>query len=410
MFGFCCRRLQLLVPSCSSISLDSSVTHFQKASPFSRSYASLLGSAIDNEKGHSFTVSYLINSCGLSPEVALSLSKKQKRVQFESPEKPDSVIKLLKHYGLNDTHVFNIVKKRPDLLLANAEKILLPKLEFFASIGLSGTDLAQLVSGNPNVLNFSLERNLRPCYDMIKSLPIPDKMVGRVFSKLYQGFVVRANVLSNIAPNIAFLKEVQVPESSVNLCLSNTLFAVSRENQKFKENVEKVISMGISPSSATFLKALYVISVMDQSKWVQRMESYKTTFGWTEDVFLLAFRKNPLFMALSEKKVLSKVDFLVKRMGCQPAFVAKYPSVLTFSLEKWIIPRCKVIRVLLLKGLIIRGEHSLIGTALLAGKNYFLDRFVIRYQKQVPELLDIFQGKMSLADVGLGFEETGGTK
>ncbi|KAL6137476.1 hypothetical protein ACLB2K_062768 [Fragaria x ananassa] len=147
----------------------------------------------------------------------------------------------------------------------------MPKLEFFTSVGIRGTALAHIISGNPKFLTFGLEENLRPCYGIIRSLPIPDKMVGLVLSKLYQGFTVTAPLLSNIAPNTAFLKAVQVPESAVNLYLSITLFALSRETHKFKENVERVISMGISPSSSSFMKALYVISAVDE------LNGYK---GW----------------------------------------------------------------------------------------------------------------------------------
>ncbi|XP_050379805.1 uncharacterized protein LOC126797178 [Argentina anserina] len=267
-----------------------------------------------------------------------------------------------------------------------------------------GTDLTRLISGNPKFLTLSLENNLRPCYDIIKALPIPDTMAGLVLSKLFQGFTVSPQVLSNIAPNIAFLKAVQVPETSVNLCLSINLYAVSRETDKFKENVENVISMGIRPSAPTFMKALYVMSVLDELKWVQRVEIYKTAFNWTEDEFFLAFRRYPMFMSLSEKNVFNKMDFLVNSMCWKSGSVAGYPHVLTYSLEKWIIPRYLVLRVLLLKGLMTKEVFSLPGT-LSSSKIFFLEKFVIKYQKQVPELLDIFQGKMSLADLGL---ETGG--
>ncbi|KAK9923664.1 hypothetical protein M0R45_032071 [Rubus argutus] len=150
MLGLCCRRLQLLlVPSC-SIAVDYSVIHFHSIQT-----SSLLGAQIDG-KGPSFTVSYLINSCGLSPEQAPSLSSKH-RVHFNSPEKPDSIIKLLKRYGFNETHISQIVKKCPRLLSVNARRTLLPKLEFFGSIGVEGTGLVQLVFANPHVLIHSLE-------------------------------------------------------------------------------------------------------------------------------------------------------------------------------------------------------------------------------------------------------------
>ncbi|KAL6140718.1 hypothetical protein ACLB2K_059014 [Fragaria x ananassa] len=377
MFEFCCRRLQLLVPS---ISVDSSVTHFQKASPFSTSYSSSLslGSEIhdtkpEDGKDQSYTVSYLINSFGFSPQLALSLSKKR-GVHFNSPERPDSVIKLLKDYGFSDSNVAEIVTKLPTILLFKPEKPLVPKLEFFGSIGITGTNLTRLICRSPSFLNHSIERRLIPCYNIIKTLPVGDRTLGLFMKGWSRMFNVR--VLVNAANNVAFLRSLQAPESSIYLYEPNYIFAVSRDTAKFKEYVEKVVSLGFCPSSTTFVRALYVISIMNGRKWSQRIK-FCREWGWAED---------------------------------DPADVAQHPTLPTYSSEKWIIPRWSVIRVLLLKGFITKGQFSLVGTALMGRKDQFLHRFVNKYQEQVPELLSIFQGKIGLAELGLGFEETDGVK
>lgn len=219
----------------------------------------------------------------------------------------------------------------------------------------------------------------------------------------------KVKILSNVAHNVSVLRSLQVPESSLSLFRPPNLAGVSTDADKFKENVNKVMSLGVHPSSFIFVKALYVISVLDESKWALRMKFY-SKYGWTEDNLMLAFRKNPIFMVVSEKTFSSKVDLLVNKMGLQPADVSEHPTVLTYSLEKWIIPRCSVISVLLLKGLIKKGEFSFVGTALMGRKNQFLDRFVMKYQEQVPELWSIFEGKMGLVDLGLRFEERDGAK
>lgn len=182
MFGLCCKRLQLLVSS-RGIAVDS-VTHLHLRQ-ISSSYSSksLLGSENEKpkqkEKGRSFTVSYLVNSCGMSPEIALSVSK---CVHFVTRERPDSVIKLFKDYGINDYYISKLVKKLPSLLLVNAERILLPKLEFFSSIGLSGTNLAKALVGNPYMLTRSLEKCILPSYDLIKSILVHDEKVATFFA------------------------------------------------------------------------------------------------------------------------------------------------------------------------------------------------------------------------------------
>ncbi|KAK9923671.1 hypothetical protein M0R45_032078 [Rubus argutus] len=400
MFGFCCKRLQLLVPRC-SIAVDYHYFHIISYS----SNSSFLGSVKPRGgKDRSFTVTYLTNSFGFSPELALTLSKSH-RVRFESAEKPDSVIKLLKLYGLSHTHVSEIVKKRPKLLLLNAEKTLLPKLEFLGSIGISGTELARLLCFNPTILTLSLEGNLRPCYDISKTLRIPKEKLPYFLNNFRRNSI---RILSIVAGNISLLRAHDVPESSFPLWQPIYFTALCSDSEKVEANIKKVISMGFHPSYTTFMKALYVISAMDASKWEQKMECY-SKWGLTEDDVLLAFKKNPLFMSLSEKNLSSKMDFYLNKMGCQPADVAGCPDLLTYSLGKRIIPRCSVIRLLQLKGLIVKEDAS-INTILQKSEKWFLKRFVIKYQEQVPELFSIFEGKMDPAEFGLGFDERGGVK
>lgn len=51
-----------------------------------------------------------------------------------------------------------------------------------------------------------------------------------------------------------------------------------------------------------------------------------------------------------------------------------------------------------------------INTILQKSEKWFLKRFVIKYQEQVPELLSIYEEKISLAKFGLGLHERGGVR
>ena len=102
---------------------------------------------------HSFAVSYLINSLGFSPQTALSASK---NLNFETPEKPDKIIELFKDYGFTQTQISSVIRKCPAMLVSDSDKNILPKLKFFEAKGLSGPELAKLVSGFPYILRSSL--------------------------------------------------------------------------------------------------------------------------------------------------------------------------------------------------------------------------------------------------------------
>ncbi|KAI7983182.1 hypothetical protein LOK49_LG15G00292 [Camellia lanceoleosa] len=75
------------------------------------------------------------------------------------------------------------------------------------------------------------------------------------------------------------------------------------------------------------------------------------------------------------------MDFLVNEIGFKPITVARTPKPLGNNLEKRIIPRRSVIRVLLLNGL-IKKEKGL-SAILSMSEERFLDAFVTKYQDQV---------------------------
>ncbi|RVX19089.1 hypothetical protein CK203_008738 [Vitis vinifera] len=155
---------------------------------------------------HSFTVSYLVNSCGLSPETAISASGK---IHFENPKNPDSILALLRNSGCTNTHITKIVTKLPSLLLVNPEKTLLPKLDFFGSMGLSGARLASILSSEPIVLMRSLENALIPKYNFLKSLQISNEDAIKILKS--SCWISCGNLERIIATNIAVMREIGVP-------------------------------------------------------------------------------------------------------------------------------------------------------------------------------------------------------
>ncbi|OAY37726.1 hypothetical protein MANES_11G124300v8 [Manihot esculenta] len=347
-----------------------------------------------NLNEHSFIISYLINSCGLTLKSAQSVSK-NKLLRFQTPERPDSVLRLLREHGFTISQISKIVKTRPQLLLAHPEKTLLPKLEFLRSIGFSRTGLSVMVSRNPDFLARSLERWLIPTYEILKSVLVSDEKVVKTLNNRFISFLPK-----RFSNNYSLLREFGVSESSISYLLSRSPEAMSDEVSKFAVRVEKVMKLGFDPSKLNFVEAVRVFHGLSSKSWDQKMKVYKR-FGLSEDEIWSMFRKYPTFMALSEKNVIDTMDFLVCKMGWQPAAVAKFPLVLGFNSERRITPRCSVVRVLLLKGLIKADVH--LSSVLIPSEKLFLERFVTKYQEHVPELLDIFHKKMGLTQLGFGF-------
>ena len=342
---------------------------------------------------HSFTVSYLVKSCGLSPETAISASEK---IHFENPKNPDSVLTLLRKSGCTNTHITKIVTKLPSLLLVDPEKTLLPKLEFFRSMGLSSADLASILSSEPSILNKSLEKVLIPKHNFLKSVHVNNEGAMKILKR--SSWSSSGNLEETIAANIAVLREIGVPISHISFLVVR-YHTICQRSDKFSENVKKVVEMGFNPLKFTFLDALQAFCQTTESTRQQKKEIYRR-WGWSEDEILLAFRTRPECMRLSEKHVMKVLDFLVNKMGWQPAAVSRDPVAICLNFEKRVVPRCSVVKVLLLKGLVKKVMRS--STFLKLTERDFLDKYVIKHQDNVPQLLDLYQGKVSFAELGYG--------
>ncbi|XP_068345302.1 transcription termination factor MTERF6, chloroplastic/mitochondrial-like [Pyrus communis] len=342
-----------------------------------------------SENQHNFTVNYLINSCGLSPEGAISASK---WVELHSPERADSVLALLRSHGFSETQISKLVRSRPQLLLANPEKTLLPKLEFFRSLGVSRQDLAQTLAFNPKLLSRSLKKQIIPTYDFLRSIVSEKKLVA-IF-KHNSCIFVESNC--NVVENIGFLRELGMPQSCISMLLAHFTTVLMVSPEKFGLLVSEVKEMGFNLEKSTSVNALRALCGKNKLIWNRSREVFRR-WGWSEDDVLSAFRKNPQFMIVSEKKLLQAMELLVNEMGWPSEMIAKYPVVLSLSLERRLIPRCLVVKVLLSKGLI--NENLNMGSVLLPPEKQFIERFVTKYLKQVPQLLSMYQGKVDVEDV-----------
>ncbi|RVW61794.1 hypothetical protein CK203_063332 [Vitis vinifera] len=214
-------------------------------------------------------------------ESALSASRK---IQFETPERADSVLALLRNFGCTNTHISKIVSKYPLLLTANPEKTLLPKLEFFRSVGFSGPDLAGIIVAKPSILKRSLENHVIPNYNFLKSVGMINENIARALRRTY--WLTGQSVQTTNVPNIATLKEIGVPMSNISFFLTCHPSAVSQNKEKFSTNVKKVIEMGFDPLRVTFLKAVRLICGMGESMWEHKMEVYRR-WGFTDDEIML---------------------------------------------------------------------------------------------------------------------------
>ncbi|KAJ6329162.1 hypothetical protein OIU77_010775 [Salix suchowensis] len=232
---------------------------------------------------------------------------------------------------------------------------------------MSRSHLARTLASDPTLLTRSLENQIIPSYDFLKTILRSDEKIVSAFKRTTWIFLEDHS--KNLIPNLELLRKVGVPHSCISLLLTHFPEALMESHEEFSENVEEC----------------------NRSIWERCYEVY-TRWGWTKDDILSAFRKHPHCMMLSEKKIMKGMDFFVNKMGWPSKEIVHCPVILFLSLEKRIIPRCKVIQVLWSKGL-IKKDISL-NTVLLPVEKRFLERFVTKFEEQAPQLLSVYEEKV----------------
>ncbi|KAF5804386.1 putative transcription regulator mTERF family [Helianthus annuus] len=337
---------------------------------------------------NSFTVSYLINSCGFPLDKAISASK---FLNFKTPDKPDSVIQFFKSQGFTQPQISHIISKFPLALSCHPEKNLLPKFQFLTSLGLTSSDLVKILTARPKSLGRSLKNHLEPSMSLLRELLQSDDRTLIAIKRC--AWVLDWDFQANMVPNMKLLRDVGVPGSKMMYVLTYQPRDFMVGTEQFKSVVDEVVGMGFDPTKTSFMLAVHAIRSMTKVNWEKKIGTYEK-WGWSKDEILMAFRTDPWCMMKSEEKIDTVMDYLVNKMGFETSVVAKNSLLISLSMEKRIIPRCVVFEYCLKKGL-MKDKRSF-SWWLRCSESIFVKRLE-RYEKEAPGVLKLYRKKMDLA-------------
>ncbi|OAY80378.1 hypothetical protein ACMD2_12582 [Ananas comosus] len=332
------------------------------------------------------TLTFLIDSCGLSPESALSASQK---LLFKSAENPNAVLRLLRDYGFGEAHISKLISSYPAVLSSDPHSTLRPKLEALRSFGFSGESLARLLTNQPVLLRRSLEKHIIPCFTFLRTLLAAEGDFVSVFARNPHG--LNSDLSKSILPILGVLRKHSLPEDRISKLVKIHPRILILRPLRVSEIVDQVKAAGVPTSSPLFIYAFATVAGQKRAHWDRKTAVFKG-FGLSEADVVSSFRRHPLVMQTSEQKIRRGLEFLLHSLKLAPDDVVGNPILLCYSLEKRILPRCAVMSLLKREGKL--EENSSVVQALLATTSSFLERFVMRYQDDVPEVLKAYNGEI----------------
>jgi mTERF domain-containing protein, mitochondrial len=353
---------------------------------FSTSTSAGAGAAIapDPESSHT-TTSYLIASCGLSPTAAAAVASRGGGVRIISTAKANSVLALLRRYGFSDSQIALLIRQAPKLLVVDPDKILRPKLEFFASLGFPVGWLA-----NKQILDRSLNSYIIPCVDLLRCILGTDANIRLAASRHKFGFSF--NPEKRMRPALQALRHHGLSEEVISKLVLLQIGVLGLAPDRIAGIIEDLKGLGLLTSDSRFVYGFRVLCSINKDTWLRKAALYQS-LGVSEDELSRAFRKQPTIMLISTESIKKKTRFFLDELKLDLSHVMRRPVLLGYSLDKCILPRCAVLSVLMREGKIERDVDLL--HALLGGSNRFLKRYVLRYAGSVPDVVEAYDGKIT---------------
>ncbi|KAK3019882.1 hypothetical protein RJ639_004190 [Escallonia herrerae] len=325
---------------------------------------------------------YLLNTHQFSPETAAKAASVLKYVN--NPVKSDSILSFLKESGFSMTHLEQMVKNMPKVLSLDLDHTIKPKIKIFQDLGFPPTDIAHIFSTNPLIARASSERLLQSILAFREILG-SEEDAFRVLKTF--GWLLTHDLKKTMVPNIEFLRSCGICSSQIlrHVLVYPRLYLYNQV--QFMELVKRVVEMGISTTSKMFLCGIRVVGSMNVEIWERKLQLFRK-LGFSEDDILSIFRKMPQTFAVSEMKIKEVTELLLGTGKWDIAYVVIYPALLSYSMEKRLKPRMRVLEILERERLLLK-EFNL-GTVCMISDIKFFEKYVLPYSDRVSDLSCMF--------------------
>lgn len=327
-----------------------------------------------------FLVDYLVNSIGLSKEEALSATKK---VNETSISQADLVVGFLKELGLNKNQIRSIALKSPRLLAYNVEKTILPNVRELQELGMSGSDLTRVLITYKLIFAKGI---LKTSIEYLRNLLGSEENVVKAIKRF--GFILNSTASRLIESNVQLLQKQGISKEFVARILEEHPRCVVQKPERIEEALYMVENeFGISRHSKMFYYGVIAAASNSKAMIHSKMKLLRS-FGLSDLRITGMIKQHPGILGTSENKLRKIWKFFSTEVGCRPGFLASHPNVFNLSLERRVLPRYEVLKVLNEKQLNKKkiGLYSI----LCLTEPVFINRFLLPFKDERPDVVDSY--------------------
>uniref|UniRef100_A0A803M209 Uncharacterized protein n=1 Tax=Chenopodium quinoa TaxID=63459 RepID=A0A803M209_CHEQI len=276
------------------------------------------------ENSPSSMVDFMVKSLGFSrEEAAISWSKVSKSNRIKSTQNPYLVVDCLKQRGFSNTQMKRLILSLPILLKCSVDRTLIPKFKALEELGISGSDLADIVSSNSTILRRDFTNRIIAMISYVKSIVGDDKKFFKLLKRSY--WLMSVDISAGLQPNIELFRKYGFSNERILFLLVQYTEIFGHDPKRVEEIVKRVHEeFGIPPKLIQFSDAVVLLASLSE-KTLETKYGIFRSFGWTDSDIKVMMRKTPRCLVLSEKTfVLEERKLVTVKVGMLTAVCSFY--------------------------------------------------------------------------------------
>ncbi|XP_009763455.1 uncharacterized protein LOC107777872 [Nicotiana tabacum] len=200
--------------------------------------------------------------------------------------------------------------------------------------------------------------------------------------------LLSSNLSKVLPPNISLLQNLGISRADIGMAFHRHpryLLIKPEWLERVVHQLEKDFHM--PRGSRMFLHGIEVLVSLAESKLERKLDIFRS-FGWSDSDICAMVRNLPYCLTTSEDKIRRTLEFFMVELGYESSYLASHAPLLKLSLEKRIMPRNEIFKILK-ENQLIKEKLSLY-TVVTRTESQFLEKYVLPFRAKIPEVYDLY--------------------
>ncbi|CAH1428600.1 unnamed protein product [Lactuca virosa] len=276
-------------------------------------------------------------------EAGKSSKNKYRRLseEIEVDEKWFPLLDYLTTFGLKDSHFIQMYGRHMPSLQINVTAAR-ERLEFLMSVGVKSKDIKKILMRQPQILQYTVESNLKSHVAFLVNLGIQDSRIGQIITATPSIFSY--SVENSLKPTVRYLiEEVGIKESDLSKVVQlSPQILVQRIDNSWNARY-RFLTKELGAPRDNIVKMVtkhpQLLHYSIEDGMLPRINFLRSIGMHNSDILKVSTSLTQVFSLSLEDNLKPKYLYLVNELQNEVKSLTKYPTYLSLSLDQRIRPR-----------------------------------------------------------------------